>query len=325
MEQVSRMSAEVNKLIGSSILSGKNVYLPQIGTLHTIVNNEGRKRIDFSSSEQGVSLIEIIKDRAGCTPEQAEEIYNRWKGELYTPVLTQIAEVGELRIKSFITYDSFSQQLNKSQEPQTAAAEPKEEATAAPQSEVRQVVKPTPIPIAIPKLQKTTTMSEPTVTPKVTKPAETKKGGSKLILVLIFIALVIVGGYFGYNAASKAKAEKALIEQIAAQKAAEAQRKADSIALAQIEARKAAEAQAAMEAETPRYRVVYGVYRLRSNVDVALRHIDAQYGAGRGKEYPHYDKTMVSMFESDNRRECQNFLMEYYDMYPDSWVYDSAQ
>ncbi|MFI3324031.1 MAG: hypothetical protein SNI45_06345 [Rikenellaceae bacterium] len=296
MEQVSRMAAEVNKLIGSSLLDGKAVYIPEVGSLYIVVNPEGGKRVDFSSAERGTSLIEIIKDRAGCTPEQGVEIFSRWIEEVRTPKTLLIVGVGELRIKTFVAEEAFMAQLNPdaAPAPAPAAAEPAPAAAPAP--------------------------AEPELV------APIKKSSNKVLWIALVVILLAVGGYLGYTSYSEAQAEKALIEAAAREKAAEQQRVADSIAMAQMEARRLAEAEAALlAAKTPRYRVVYGVYRLRSNVDVAIENINAQYGDDRGQEYPYGPCTMVTMFESDDRDEAQAFLMEYYDLYPDAWVHDSEQ
>ncbi|MFI3281214.1 MAG: hypothetical protein R3Y44_04490 [Rikenellaceae bacterium] len=290
MEQVSRMAAEVNKLIGSTLLAGNAVHFPEVGSLYVIVDQAGNKKIDFSSAAQGTHLVEIIKDRAGCTPEQAAQIYERWIGEVRTATLLKIEGVGDLQSKTFFMNAAFSKQLNQ----QTTITKTEETMETTPT--------PTPAPTAAPK--------------------KSNKG----IIIIIVIILFALAGYFAYNAISKSQAEKARIEAIAKEKAAEQQRVADSIALAQIEAKRLAEAEAAAaQAVTPRYRVVYGVYKLRSNVDVAIKHINGQFGKDRAKEYPFEALTMVSMFESDSRNECQKFLMEYYDLYPDSWIHDSEQ
>ncbi|MFR9523203.1 MAG: hypothetical protein SNH94_01355 [Rikenellaceae bacterium] len=311
MEQVSRMAAEVNKLIGSTLLAGNAVHFPEVGSLYIVVNQEGTKNVDFSSAEQGSPLIEIIKDRAGCTPEQAAQIYDKWISEVRTPSTLTIVGVGELRTKSFITTDSFLQQLNNK-----------------PTTEENQTVmenQPTPAPVDTPvevPTQKPATPAQPAPAPANQEP---KKGGNKTLIIILVVAAVLVGGYFAYNSVSKAKAEKARIEAIAKEKAIEQQRIADSIALAQIKAQRRAQAEADAVVVAPRYRVVYGVYELRSNVDVAIKHINGQFGADRGQEYPYGALTMVTMFESDSRNECQQFLMEYYELYPDTWIHDSEQ
>ncbi len=291
MGQISRMAAEVNKLIGSNILAGKAVYLPEVGSLYIIVSPKGVKSIDYSSAEQGLSLVEVIKDRAGCTPEQAVEIYNRWVVEVRTSAGVVVVDgVGELRGKTFVMVESFAIQLN----PEPIKAENN---------------------MANPKKASHAHAHAP------------KKKSCKALWISIVVVLVLAGAAYGYYEYDKAQKEKARMEAIAREKAAEQQRVADSIALAQVEARRLAEAEAALLASqaTPQYKVVYGVYDLRSNVVEALKHINAQFGEGRGHEYDFGSYTLVSMFESEDRAECQKFLMEYYDLYPDSWIYDAEQ
>ncbi len=282
MEQVSRMTAEVNKLIGGALLSDSAVWLPEIGSLYTEVDAFGSKVITFTEAQQGTPLPEIIMKRAACTPEQSEEIYRRWLEEVRTDNVLKIEGVGALDAGSFVIAAPFAKQLN-------------------------------PI-IVTPKAEKTMETTQ-----------EPKKKNYTAIVIAIIVLLIAVGGYFAYNAISKSNDEKRAIEAIAAKKAAEKQRAADSIALAQIETQKAADAQAAAKQQTKRYRVVYGVYKLRSNVDEAIRHINKRFGEGSANEYPHGARTLVSMFESDNRNECQRFLMSNYDTYPDTWIYDSEQ
>ncbi len=284
MEQLSRMAAEVNKLIGNSLLTAGCVYLPEVGSL-VVKEHEGSKRVEFSSAEQGRPLVEVIQERAGCSAEQASEIYRRWREEISHDSITPILGVGELRTKSFVTNESFLKQLN-----------PKPTNTTTPMAEYYQ---------------------------DQGKSKKSNKG-----VIIFFVALFLIGaviGFFAQRCSSKSKAEKARIEAIAQEKAQEQQRIADSLALAEAEANRLAEAETAAADTSPRYRVVYGVYTLRSNVDVAIKRINAKYGNGRAKEYPFGEKTLVSMFESESRSECQKFLMEYYELYPDTWIYDSKQ
>ncbi len=309
MEQISRMAAEVNKLIGSNILAGKALHLQGVGSLYIIVSPEGNKRIDFSSAEQGLSLIEVIKDRAGCTPEQALEIYSRWLAEVRTSAgIIVVDGVGELRGKTFVMAESFAVQLNPE------AIKLKKVVT------VKEVSAPaTPAAPAVPAAE--------AAEAEAAAPAPEKKKSCKALWISLIVVAVLIGAGVGYYFYDKGQKESAQIEATARAEAAEQQRVADSIAMAELEARRMAEAEAALLASqvTPRYKVVYGVYELRSNVDVAIKHINAQYGEDRGQEYPFGSYTLVSMFESDDRAEAQEFLMEYYELYPDSWVYDSQQ
>ncbi len=332
MEQVSRMAAEVNKLIGGVLIAGQSLYLPEVGSLYIAVNKDGSKKVDFSSAEKGASIVEIIKDRASCTSEQASEIFARWIAEVRTAKAIVIAGVGELRGKTFVAEPEFVAQLasgavapeqaDETEELAQAEVAPEEE--SAPESAPESTPESTPTPASAPQAEPKSKAKSKQKAAPVPEPAPKKsKRGLWIFLAIVILA---VGGYFAYDSANKAKAEEARIAAIEQLRLAEQQRAADSIAMAQMEAKRLADAEAALlAAKTPRYRVVYGVYELRSNVDVAVVNINAQYGKDRAQEYPFGSYTMVSMFESDTRSECQDFLMEYYDLYPDAWIYDSEQ
>ncbi|MFR9504440.1 MAG: hypothetical protein SNH73_08370 [Rikenellaceae bacterium] len=306
MEQISRMAAEVNKLIGSNLLSGDALYLPEIGSLYIIESSEGLKKVDFSSSEQGSSLIDIIMTRASCTSEQANEIFSRWLTEVRNPSAIVIKGVGELRGKSFVMAEYFAAQLNP---------------TPAKRVEV----------VESPKVEtdKKIVVVEPK---KVDKPMaervenQSNKRSGKGLWIAVVIIFIAVCGYFTFNSIKESNEEKARIAQIAAEKASEQRRIADSIALAQTEAKRAADAALAVAPnQAPRFMVVYGVFEVRSNVDAAIATINKQFGNGSAHEYPYGRYTLVSMFESEVRSECQNFLMANYSTYPDAWVYGYKQ
>ncbi|MFI3332816.1 MAG: hypothetical protein SNI51_05970 [Rikenellaceae bacterium] len=279
MEHISRMAAEVNKLIGGKLLSSEAIHLPEVGSLYIIKDSSPKKKVEFSSNEHGSSLISVIEERASCTTEQATEIYNKWLEEVRSASIIAIEGVGELRGKSFVTSTTFLTQLN-------------------------------------PQYNDNTTMEK-----------KKKRKGGVIIFIIIILLLLLVVGYFISTKVKETQAEKARIETIARERAAEQQRVADSINLAQIEARRLQELEASEAASNSglRYKVVFGVFELRSNIDNAHTTIAKIPNSHEAKEYPLGTRTLVSMFESDNRQECQNFLMTNYNDYPDSWVYDSQQ
>ncbi|MFI3286799.1 MAG: hypothetical protein R3Y08_09135 [Rikenellaceae bacterium] len=281
MEHISRMAAEVNKLIGGRLLAGETLYLPEVGSLYIIVNSVGKKKIEFSSNQHGTSLISVIESRANCQTKQAVEIYNKWLSEVSNEQITTIEGVGVLRGGSFVTANNFSMQLNPGYSKVKMEKEKKRE----------------------------------------------KKRIAPIFIILIILLLLGVVGYYIGKQVKRAKVEKAHIEAVAQAKAAEQQRIADSVNLVKIEAVKAQERLdvATTAAQGARYKVVYGVFDLRSNVENAFKNIPKIAGSHEPKEYPFNNKTLVSMFESDDRGECQTFLMTNYDNYPDTWIYDSQQ
>ena len=82
------MVGEVNKIIYNMLISGKGVFLPEVGTLY--IERQGARKIsenkligprnvvNFTSQEQAPSLVAEIVSIAGCSEEQAQDIYNRW-------------------------------------------------------------------------------------------------------------------------------------------------------------------------------------------------------------------------------------------------------
>ena len=93
------MVAEVNKIIAGELLNHRSVVIPGVGTLY--VAHRGARRlsrqkiaaprneIDFRPSEEGVSLVELIRRAAGCDEAQAQAVFGRWlaktrEGEVLT-------------------------------------------------------------------------------------------------------------------------------------------------------------------------------------------------------------------------------------------------
>ncbi len=333
MEKISRMAAEVNKLVGSSLLSGDSVYIPQSGSLSVIEDEQGVKSVSLDGGEQGESLIEIIRKRASCTEEQASEIFRRWREEVGSNVALIVKGVGEINASGFIIDERFAARLNPNVAAKpvaittatTAATVTAATATASVATEATTAATPTPTPTKATAEAPKKNIQKPTRSKK-RHSMKQKKKSRKGIIIIIVLLLIALAGFFAYTHIAEVNAEKAQIEAIAQRKAEEQRREADSIARAQAEAKRQAEAEAAAAAAVPpRYRLVYGIYELRSNVDVAIALINKRHGEGSAKEYPFGARTMVSIIESDDRSVCQSFLMNNYDIYHDSWVYDSQQ
>ena len=114
------MVAEVNKIIAGELLNHRSVVIPG-GTLY--VAHRGarclsrqkiaapRNEIDFRPSEEGVSLVELIRRAAGCDEAQAQAVFGRWlaktrEGEVLTP-----EGIGILRHRAFTSEPAFAAQL----------------------------------------------------------------------------------------------------------------------------------------------------------------------------------------------------------------------
>ena len=116
------MVTEVNKLIYNTLVSERSIYLPEVGTIALrrqsaqIVNkgvvNPPRYRAEFSSQQQGVSLVEIIAHATHIDVTAANDIYQRWLGRVRNGSTVIIEGVGELHNKSFVADTALLAILN---------------------------------------------------------------------------------------------------------------------------------------------------------------------------------------------------------------------
>lgn len=116
------MIEEVNKIIYNMLISGRGVYLPDVGTL--FIERQGARKIsndkllgprnivNFTSQEQAPSLINEIVSVAGCEREQATDIYQRWLMKTRQDNILTIGGVGVLNHKSFAIESAFAAAIN---------------------------------------------------------------------------------------------------------------------------------------------------------------------------------------------------------------------
>lgn len=116
------MVGEVNKIIYNMLISGKGVFLPEVGTLY--VERQGARKIaknrllsprnvvSFTSQEQAPSLVDEIVSVAGCASEQAQDIYERWLQKTRQGDVVTIEGIGVLNRKSFAIEAAFASAIN---------------------------------------------------------------------------------------------------------------------------------------------------------------------------------------------------------------------
>lgn len=116
------MVEEVNKIIYNMLISGRGVYLPEVGTL--FIERQGARKIsddkfigprnvvNFTSQEQAPSLVSEIVSVAGCSEEQASDIYKRWLQKTQEGAVVTIGGVGVLNHKSFSIESAFGAAIN---------------------------------------------------------------------------------------------------------------------------------------------------------------------------------------------------------------------
>lgn len=115
---------EIGRIVKSRLAAEQTVFLPGVGSLgirRTAARRISASRIvppcrsvEFSSAEQGTSLVDTIARAAACTPQQAEEAYRRWLDKSRDPQTgrLEIVGVGTLFQKSFRPDPAFDRQLN---------------------------------------------------------------------------------------------------------------------------------------------------------------------------------------------------------------------
>ena len=116
------MVEEVNKIIYNMLISGRGVFLPEVGTL--FIERQGARKIsddkligprnvvNFTSQEQAPSLVSEIVSVAGCSEEQAADIYQRWLMKTRQGATVTIGGVGVLNNKSFSIESAFAAAIN---------------------------------------------------------------------------------------------------------------------------------------------------------------------------------------------------------------------
>lgn len=117
------MNDEVCRLVADRLLSGVELYLPEVGTLTVVQRGAVRvsarefespcKVVAFSSEKRGVSLVDEIQSAAQCDLPRAEEIYNEWRGAMTSAEgKLEIKWVGTLASKAFVLDEAFDALLN---------------------------------------------------------------------------------------------------------------------------------------------------------------------------------------------------------------------
>ena len=116
------MVAEVNKIIYNMLVSGRGVYLPDVGTLfierqaaRKISDNKllsPRNVVSFTTQVQAPSLVDEITTIANCEAAQSQDIYERWIAKTRIDNTLTINGVGKLVDKSFTMDNDFSAILN---------------------------------------------------------------------------------------------------------------------------------------------------------------------------------------------------------------------
>ena len=281
------MIEEVNKIIYNMLISGRGVFLPEVGTLY-IERQAARKLADgrllsprntavFVDGVQAPSLVEEIVAIAGCGVEQAQDIYERWQSKTLQEGVLTIGGVGVLKGKSFSTDKAFHSAIN-------------------PQGVKTLVVRK-----------------------KSSNAWLYVVSGVAVVVALAILAFLMWGDKF----MGKQSAEKVVVEQVVTPEApaVEAEQVAAGEATEQA-AEPTSEPQVVANNTSYAYYVVMGIFSTPENAERAVKDAEAKVKDASCVVLPFKNKHMVTIFGSDNVADCNTFARSYRDIYPDLWVYN---
>lgn len=286
------MIEEVNKIIYNMLISGRGVFLPEIGTLY-IERQAARKLADgrllsprntvvFAEGVQAPSLVDEIVSIAGCGVEQAQDIYERWKTKTLAEGVLTIGGIGVLKGKSFSTDKTFHSAIN-------------------PQGVKTLVVRK-------------------------------KSSNAWLYVVSAVAVVVALGflAYLMWSDKfmGMQSAEKVVVEQVATPEAPAVESVEQGVESAAEpnavpNAEQTQPAQVAPQSSEYAYYVVMGIFSTPENAERAVQQVQAKIKDVECKVLPFKGgKHMVTIFGSDSVADCNAFARSYRDVYPDLWVYN---
>ena len=301
------MVGEVNKIIYNMLVSGRGVYLPDVGSLYverqaarkiaTYKLLSPRNVVAFQSDEQAPSLVNEIVAVAGCSTEQATDIYQRWSAKTREGNNIKIGGVGVLNHKSFVMESEFASAIN-------------------------------------PKGVKTIV---------IRRRSNTWLYAICAVCVLValgFCGYIMFGGEQKIDAMRiepiAKVAEQPATEQPASEGVVAQTAESETNAVASSTNSSSGNAatstntstQSAQSTETAvnssadyEYYVVMGIFSTEENAQRAVAQAESRIKDVSCKVLPFKDKYMVTLFGSDKIGDCNAFANSYRDIYADLWVY----
>lgn len=115
MEQKTlRMVAELNKLITNELLTAGGIYLPEIGSLSVEQTAEAsaRRTVVYSEVERHTSLVVVVALLTKCSVDQSSELYAKWLDAVKQNLQIEIEGIGILRGGRFEVSSVIESRLN---------------------------------------------------------------------------------------------------------------------------------------------------------------------------------------------------------------------
>ena len=314
------MVAEVNKIIAGELLNHRSVVIPGVGTLY--VAHRGARRlsrqkiaaprneIDFRPSEEGVSLVELIRRAAGCDEAQAQAIFGRWLAKTREGEVLTLEGIGILRHRAFTPEPAFAAQLNPAGE-EVVTLQPRMNRAV-----VAIAVAAIVVAVAVFGYIEFAPKSVSRFAAQAEKSnVERPKASSGSAEDGVSAAAVVTGG------------ERSTEESAAGPDgAAGPDRPTGATASAEIpqttSARPAAVPQPASERMQSGWcYVVFGVFSTEENAARCREQLLREAPSLAVGVYPFGAKYMVSPFAAQDRGVCERFAREHRSAWPDLWIY----
>ncbi len=117
------MVVQIGNIVANALIKNESIHLPTVGSLYvdktsSKLTSSGKvitppqHIVKFSSSQIGVSIVEIISFIGKCDTPTAETIYSQWLDRVKIEGGLEIAGVGLLKNKNFKLSESLRATLN---------------------------------------------------------------------------------------------------------------------------------------------------------------------------------------------------------------------
>ena len=314
------MVAEVNKIIAGELLNHRSVVIPGVGTFY--VAHRGARRlsrqkiaaprneIDFRPSEEGVSLVELIRRAAGCDEAQAQAIFGRWLAKTREGEVLTLEGIGILRHRAFTPEPAFAAQLNPAGE-EVVTLQPRMNRAV-----VAIAVAAIVVAVAVFGYIEFAPKSVSRFAAQAEKSnVERPKASSGSAEDGVSAAAVATGG------------ERSTEESAAGPDgAAGPDRPAVATATTEVPQTTSARPAAAPQPASERMQsgwcyVVFGVFSTEENAARCREQLLREAPSLAVRVYPFGAKYMVSPFAAQDRGVCERFAREHRSAWPDLWIY----
>lgn len=281
------MVKEIDKTIFNALASGKDIYLPEVGSLVTVcrkaVRRSGKsivppqRSVSFTEKACGESVTDAISRAAGIDAEKSRALYNEWRRKAQNDGVLTVEGVGTLKDGVFTVDSGFAALLN----PQGA---------------------------------------EPTaLNPR-------SSAGVYISAAFGMLITLCIAGYIWYGSVrsdipAEVRAVAATETPVPTAEAVETSEAAEDVEKAEeVVAPRQDEPYEIVRTSAGRSYVVLGIYSTEENARKAVELAAAKSDAAC-RIYRYADKYMVSIYEDAERAECNRFMRTASADYPDLWIY----